>query len=84
MSRQYQTIPDGREEIRHADGHKEDDGQHVGQNSSNLNHIQSVCFRFFLFSLPAFFSEKLSGEAFQTEKSCNLGWRNAALEFHLW
>ena len=72
MSRQYQTIPDGREEIRHADGHKEDDGQHVGQNSSNLNHIQSVCFRF-LFSLPAFFSEKLSGKPFKLKKAATSG-----------
>ena len=61
MSRQYQTIPDGREEIRHADGHKEDDGQHVGQNSSNLNHIQSVCFRFFVLSSLVLFRKTVGG-----------------------
>ena len=61
MSRQYQTIPDGREEIRHADGHKEDDGQHVGQNSSNLNHIQSVCFRFFILSSRVLFRKTVGG-----------------------
>lgn len=73
MSRQYQTIPDGREEIRHADGHKEDDGQHVGQNSSNLNHIQSVCFRFFCSLFPRSFQKNCRGKPFKLKKAATSG-----------